>query len=132
MNTVFTGLLLNLQKKYTKVNELQDVTKQMAESLQRNDLYSFRLLMKMRTQVMLELESIDYAQEDLVKVLSENDEKQARSALSKETEEKQFETPELQRMNDIYKKIKRSLQNTIQFDKAISLKVGRNSSFYNK
>jgi hypothetical protein len=114
------------------VNEFQDVTKQMAESLQRNDLYSFRLLMKMRTQVILELESIDYAQEDLMKALSENDEKQVRSALSKEAEERQFETPELQRMNDINKKIKRSLQNTIQFDKAISYKVGRNNSFYNK
>ncbi len=105
MNTVFTEILLNLQKKYTKVNEFQDVTKQMAESLQRNDLYSFRLLMKMRTQVILELESIDYAQEDLMKGLSENEEKQVRSALSKETEERQFEVPELQRMNNIYKKL---------------------------
>ncbi|KXL54565.1 hypothetical protein CLNEO_06760 [Anaerotignum neopropionicum] len=130
MNTVFTGILLNLQKKYNKVNEFQDITKQMAASLQRNDLYSFQLLMNMRTELMIDIENMDYAEEELIKSLSEDDEKQIRSALSKEMEGKQFATPDLQRINDIYNKTKRSLQNTVQVDKAISLKVGGENSFY--
>ena len=130
MNTVFTGILLNLQKKYNKVNEFQDITKQMAASLQRNDLYSFQLLMNMRTELMIDIENMDYAEEELIKSLSEDDEKQIRSALSKEMEGKQFATSDLQRINDIYNKTKRSLQNTVQVDKAISLKVGGENSFY--
>lgn len=132
MNTVFTGIILNLQKKYNKVNEMQSVTKQMAECLQRNDLYSFRLLMKMRTGVMLELDKIDFAREDMLIGLSENEEMLARNALSNESEEKKLVSADLQRMNDIYNKIKRSLQATVQFDKAINLKIGRENSFYKK
>ncbi len=130
MNTPSMEILLNLQKKYNKVNELQDVTKQMAESLQRNDIYSFRLLMKMRKQVMLELDSLELTQENLLKGLPKNEERLARKALTLEVEEAQLETVDLRRIHEIYGKIKRSLLNTIQFDKAISLKVGREKSFY--
>ncbi|WP_304508340.1 hypothetical protein [Anaerotignum sp.] len=130
MNTTFTGLLLNLQKQYNKVNELQDVTKQMAECLQRNDLYSFRLLMKMRTDVMLELDDIDFAREDLLHSLPENEQKIARGVMAKEVEENVLISSDLQRVHDIYKKIKRNLQTTIQLDKAINLKIGGNNSFY--
>lgn len=130
MDTGFMGITLNLQKKYNKVNELQDITKQMADTLQRNDLYSFQLLMKMRTELMLEIDNLDYAQEDMLECLPENEKKLARSAFSIEAEEQQFSTLDLQRMNDIYKKIKRSLQNTVQYDKAISLKVAGKNSFY--
>ncbi|MDD3394856.1 MAG: hypothetical protein PHG19_09480 [Anaerotignum sp.] len=130
MDTGFMGITLNLQKKYNKVNELQDVTKQMADTLQRNDLYSFRLLLKMRTEVMFEIENLNYAQEEMLKDLPEREQTLARGALSMEAEEKQLNSSDLQRMNDIYQKIKRSLQNTIHYDKAINLKVAGNNSFY--
>lgn len=130
MSTTFTGVLLNLQKQYNKVNELQDVTKQMAECLQRNDLYSFRLLMKMRTEVMLELDDIDFAREDILHSLPESEEKIARGVMVKEVDQNALSSPELQRMHEIYKKIKRNLQTTVQLDKGISLKIGGNNSFY--
>lgn len=130
MDTASMEILLNLQKKFNKVNELQDVTKQMAECLQRNDIFSFELLMDMRADVMLELDSIEYAQEDMLQGLSEMEEKQVRKALTLGVDESQLKTVDLRRIHEIYGKIKRSLENTIQFDKAISLKMGRETSFY--
>lgn len=132
MKTAFTGILLNLQKQYNKVNELQDVTKQMAECLQRNDLYSFRLLMKMRTEIMLELDEIDFARENILHSLPEKDAEMVKSVMTQEVQEATLISSDLQRMNDIYKKIKRNLQTTVQFDKAINLKIGREHSFYKK
>lgn len=132
MSTTFMGIALNLQKKYNKISELQDVTKQMAEALQRNDLYALQLLMKMRTEVMLEIDDIDYAREELLNSLPDNEEMQVRSALSRQIVEEQFHNADLQRVNDIYKKIARSLESTIQYDKVINLKIGGENSFYKK
>lgn len=132
MSTTFMGITLNLQKKYNKMNELQDVTKQMAEALQRNDLYAFQLLMEMRTGVMLEIDDIDYAREDLLKCLPANQESLVREALSTKTTEQQLTNADLQRMNDIYKKTARNLEVTIQYDKAINMKMAGDHSFYKK
>ena len=132
MSTTFIDITLNLQKKYNKINELQDVTKQMAETLQRNDLYAFQLLMKMRTKVMLEIDSIDFAREDLLNCLAEKEEELARTALNIQRDEKQLESPDLQQISDISKNISRSLQNTIQNDKGINHKIGGENSFYKK
>lgn len=132
MSTTFMGIALNLQKKYNKISELQDVTKQMAEALQRNDLYALQLLMKMRTEVMLEIDDIDYAREELLNSLPDNEEMQVRSALSRQIVEEEFHNADLQRVNDIYKKIARSLESTIQYDKVINLKIGGENSFYKK
>lgn len=132
MSTTFMGITLNLKKKYNKMNELQDVTKQMAEALQRNDLYAFQLLMEMRTGVMLEIDDIDYAREDLLKCLPANQESLVREALSTKTTEQQLANADLQRMNDIYKKTARNLEVTIQYDKAINMKMAGDHSFYKK
>ena len=126
----YMELTLHLQKKYNKVNELQDMTKQMAECLQRNDIVSFELLMKMRSALMLELDSMEYVQEDMLKGLSKEDEAQARGALNGDFDGNRQEAPELCRMNEIYLNTKKSLQSTVQYDKAISLKVGGETSFY--
>lgn len=132
MNTTFDEITLNLQKKYNKMNELQDVTKQMADSLQRNDLYAFELVMKMRTEVMLEIDSIDYAREDLLKSLPESDEEAVRSILHSPVAEKQLENPVFGSIYEIYKKITRCLESTIQYDQAINLKIGGENSFYKR
>ncbi len=129
---VYMALTLHLQKKYNKVNELQDLTKQMAECLQRDDMVSFHLFMRMREKTMLEIDSLEYAQEDILKGMPTAKETFAREALTVEAHEKGQETAELCRIHEIYNSIKRSLQSTIQYDKAISLKVGGENSFYKK
>lgn len=126
----YMELTLHLQKKYNKVNELQDMTKQMAECLQRNDIVSFELLMKMRGALMLELDSMEYVQEDILKGFSQEDEMRARGALNGVYDGNRQEAPELCRINEIYLNTKKSLQSTVQYDKAISLKVGGETSFY--
>lgn len=132
MGATLLGVSLNLQKKYNKVNELQDITKQMAESLQRNDIYSFQLLMKMRTEVMLEIDSIDYAREDLLNEMAQQDKKTALWVMGKQVEESQLKTPELQRLYAIHEKIGRCLARTIQLDKGMNLKMAGENSFYQK
>ncbi|AMJ42370.1 hypothetical protein [Anaerotignum propionicum] len=130
MNTAWMEIILNLQKKYNKVNELQDVTKQMSECLQRNDLYAFELFVEMRTEIMLELDNLQYLQEDLLQNLSEEEQALAKRALTLDVEATLLENPDIRRMNEIYCKIKRSVESTIQYDKAISLKIGGDDSFY--
>lgn len=130
MNTAWMEIILNLQKKYNKANELQDVTKQMADCLQRNDLYAFELYLEMRTEIMLELDNLQYIQEELIRKLSEKEEALVKSILTLDVEASLLENQDVRRMNEIYCKIKRSLESTIQFDKAISLKIGGNDSFY--
>lgn len=130
MNTAWMEIILNLQKKYNKANELQDVTKQMADCLQRNDLYAFELYLEMRTEIMLELDNLQYIQEELIRKLSEKEEALVKSVLTLDVEALLLENQDFRRMNEIYCKIKRSVESTIQFDKAISLKIGGNDSFY--
>lgn len=130
MNTASMEIILNLQKKYNKANELQDVTKQMAECLQRNDLYAFQLLLEMRTEIMLELDNLQYAQEELIQNLSEKEQALVKRVLTLDVEASLLESSDFRRMNEIYCKIKRSMESTIQYDKAISLKIGGNDSFY--
>ncbi|WP_312060628.1 hypothetical protein [Anaerotignum sp.] len=130
MNTAWMEIILNLQKKYNKANELQDVTKQMADCLQRNDLYAFELYLEMRTEIMLELDNLQYIQEELIRKLSEKEEALVKSVLTLDMEASFLENQDFRRMNEIYCKIKRSVESTIQFDKAISLKIGGNDSFY--
>lgn len=130
MNTAWMEIILNLQKKYNKANELQDVTKQMADCLQRNDLYAFELYLEMRTEIMLELDNLQYIQEELIRKLSEKEEALVKSVLTLDVEASLLENQDFRRMNEIYCKIKRSVESTIQFDKAISLKIGGNDSFY--
>lgn len=130
MNTAWMEIILNLQKKYNKANELQDVTKQMGDCLQRNDLYAFELYLEMRTEIMLELDNLQYIQEELIRNLSEKEEALVKSILTLEVEASLLENQDVRRMNEIYCKIKRSVESTIQFDKAISLKIGGNNSFY--
>ncbi|MCQ4936096.1 hypothetical protein [Anaerotignum propionicum] len=130
MNTAWMEIILNLQKKYNKANELQDVTKQMADCLQRNDLYAFELYLEMRTEIMLELDNLQYIQEELIRKLSEKEEALVKSVLTLDVEASFLENQDFRRMNEIYCKIKRSVESTIQFDKAISLKIGGNDSFY--
>lgn len=130
MNTAWMEIILNLQKKYNKANELQDVTKQMADCLQRNDLYAFELYLEMRTEIMLELDNLQYIQEELIRKLSEKEEALVKSVLTLDVEASLLENQDFRRMNEIYCKIKRSVESTIQFDKGISLKIGGNDSFY--
>lgn len=130
MNSAWMEIILNLQKKYNKANELQDVTKQMADCLQRNDLYAFELYLEMRTEIMLELDNLQYIQEELIRKLSEKEEALVKSVLTLDVEASMLENQDFRRMNEIYCKIKRSVESTIQFDKAISLKIGGNDSFY--
>lgn len=132
MSATLKGITLNLQKKYNKANELQDVTKQMVESLQRNDIYSFQLLMKMRTQVMLEIDNIDYEREDLLEELPEQEKQIAHHVMGKQVEASRLASPELQRMHDIYENIGRCIARTIQFDKGMNLKMAGKNSFYKK
>ncbi len=130
MDTAYMGITLNLQKQYNKVNELQELTKQMTECLQRNDMFSFRMLVRMRGKVMIELGSLDITQEEMLKTLTKDEETRARKALTLEVDATQLENIDLRRMNEIYSNIKRNLKNTIYYDKAISLKIGGDSSFY--
>lgn len=130
LGTALMDIAVNLQKKYNKINELQDTTKQMGDSLQRNDLYAFQLLMKIRTGVMLEVDSIDYQRDDLLQCLPETEKKLVLDALSTKVQESQLELPEIRRIHEIYMKIERSLESTIRYDKAISVKIGGNDSFY--
>lgn len=62
-------IAINVRKKYNKISELLDLTKQMADSLQRNDMISFEVLLNMRTDVILDIEDISNKTQSILQTL---------------------------------------------------------------
>ncbi|MFV0314919.1 MAG: hypothetical protein ACK5I7_07410 [Anaerotignum sp.] len=132
MNATFEEINSNLQKKFYKMNELQDLTKQMGQMLQINDLYAFGMIMKMRTEAMIEIENFNYAIDDLLETMSESDQMAIRNVLQKPLEEKKVADEKLQQMLELSRRIARCLERTIELDKPVNMKIAGKKSFYNK
>lgn len=63
-------LLVQLRRRYTALNESFDLTKQMAEMLDRKDRASFALLVSMRQDCIVRLQELDQNIEGIVARLS--------------------------------------------------------------
>lgn len=123
MGASITEIMVNQQRKYNKIVELEGITKQMTEVLERNDMFAFEMLVDMRTEIMLEVEQLDYTHTAYMQELPTEERTQVQLALSREVKPEELTTAELQRLHDIYSKTKRVLSAIIAMSDRMNAKL---------
>lgn len=131
MGKDFLEIAVNLQKRYNKINEIFDLTKQMQESLYRTDIYSLKITIRMRTKAMLEVDKIDNDRQALIDSLPESERASILSSMSVDAKQEDLTTAALKKINDIYLKSRRLLEKTIELDKIVTSKAKKGNINYN-
>ena len=130
METEILDVAINLQKKYTKVNEIYNITKQIEESLYRNDYISLKIIIDMRTDVMLEVDDIDYEREILINNFTDDKKEFLRSLMQKGLNQDNIKDSSYFKINELYMKINRELEKIISLDKILNLKIASENTYY--
>ena len=116
------------RKKYNYLTETLDLTNQLAQSLDRNDQVSVRMLMAMRHEPILHLEEVNQISLDRRKSLEEEDQDRV-SALLAGAEGR---TGEERTFLEQAQKTRRLLERVVELDRRISLRMAGEHAFYKK
>lgn len=116
------------RKKYNYLGEVLDLTEQMAQTLDRNDQVSVRMLLAMRQDPILHLEEVSRTGKVRQESLSSEDQERVASLLAgaepRGSEERMF----LEQAG----KTRRLLERVVELDRRISLRLAGDHSFYKK
>lgn len=116
------------KKKYNYLVEIQDVTKQLAESLDRNDQVSARMLIALRQDPIRLLAEVDDSAKTRLAGLPPEDQEQA-GALRQGAEP----WDDGQRIfQEQAGKTRRLLEQVVEMDRRVNLRMAGEHSFYNK
>ncbi|MCI1959320.1 MAG: hypothetical protein LKJ25_06820 [Clostridia bacterium] len=127
MDSDLMGIALNLQKKYTKFNEIYNLTKQIEEFLYRDDMYSLKLIVNMRTTAILELEKIEYNRKDLINALPDDKKNIVNELMSENAKDSDTYSDIGQKINNIYRQTRKVMEKTVLLDKAVNKKLNTKS-----
>ena len=116
------------KKKYNYLVELQDLTRQMAESLDRNDQVSTRMLVAMRQDPLRQLAEVDKGEKTRLSLLPEEDRDRVRVLQGGEPPRDDSERIFLEQEG----KTRRLLEQVVELDRRISLRMAGEHSFYKK
>jgi len=114
------------RKKYNFLSETQDLTKQLAEALDRNDPVAARMLLAMRQEPILHLEEVDSAGKARRESLPGEDRERV-TALLGGTEPQSGDERVFQEQAQ---KTRRLLERVVEMDRRVSLRMAGSSSFY--
>lgn len=114
------------RKKYTSLLEIQDVTRQLAESLDRNDQVSVRMLIAMRQDPLLQLEEIDRGSKARLADLAEEDRQRASFLREGGQPGSRGETTFAEQAG----RTRRLLEEVVELDRRVSLRMAGEHSFY--
>ena len=126
---LLTEILKRVQRNYTRVVEIERITRELGDALSRNDRESAQLLIKMRQD---EMEMVGESRDEIQMLLQTVDEKE-REKLKDWLNGKRGEQPdsfEAQKIMDISGTLTQILDRTISLDKAINKKIAGKDSFY--
>jgi len=116
------------RKKYNYLIEVQDLTRQMAETLDRNDQVSTRMLVAMRQDPIRQLEEVESGEKVRLSILTEED--RARVKALKDGKTAQDENERV--FADQAGKTRRLLEQVVELDRRISLRMAGEHSYYHK
>lgn len=126
-------MLLDLQvlerKKYNYLNEVMDISQQLATAMDRNDQISVRMLIAMRQDPLLQLEEIKANLRSRLKEFSPEDLDLAQQLLRGEGE------PSGERQKGVADQAganRRLLERIIELDRRLNLRMTGEKSFYSK
>ncbi len=116
------------RRKYNCLLEVEDITKQLAEALDRNDQVAARMLVAMRQDPLLQLEEADHGEKDRKAAFPEED--QARIAALLREQEARYDG------EDVFLaqagKTRGLLERVVELDRRVSLRMAGDHSFYHK
>ena len=116
------------RKKYNCLLELEDVTKQLAEALDRNDQVAARMLVAMRQDPLLQLEEVDRGEKQRKATFPEEDQDRIRALLRDREPRYDGEDVFLEQAG----KTRNLLERVVELDRRISLRMAGDHSFYRK
>ena len=116
------------RKKYNYLVELQDLTGQLAENLDRNDQVSVRMLVAMRQDPVRLLAEVDNSGKIRLAALSEEDRRRAGELLKEGQPRDDGERIFLEQAQ----KTRRLLEQVVAMDRRVSMKMAGENSFYHK
>lgn len=116
------------RKKYNYLGEVMDLTQQLAETLDRNDQVSVRMLLAMRQDPILHLEEVERTSRLRRRSLEEADQERVQVLLEGAEPQGNEERIFLEQAG----KVRRLLERVVELDRRISLRLAGENSFYKK
>lgn len=128
-----TELMCQMQKKCVRVLEIEQLTKELGDSLARGDRESAQLLLEMRQD---EMNKADVIERDINILLESADMKTALEMNALLNDQKEFSDGEIgfeeKKIKELSNQIRNSLERTISIDKINSQKLAGKDSYYSK
>lgn len=116
------------RKKYNYLTEVQDVTRQLAESLDRNDQVSARMLVAMRQDPIRQLAEVDNGEKVRLSALPEEGRNRAEALRRGEPPQGEDERIFAEQAG----KTRRLLEQVVEMDRRASIRMAGEQSFYHK
>ena len=116
------------RKKYNCLLEVEDVTRQLAEALDRNDQVAAQMLVALRQDPLLQLEEVDRGEKQRKAGLPEEDLDRLRILLRDREARYDGESAFLEQAG----KTRKLLERVVELDRRISLRMAGDHSFYGK
>ena len=116
------------RRKYNDLSEVLDLTRQLGESLDRNDQVAVRMLIAMRQDPLLHLEETDRTARDRRGSLPEEDQERVKALLDGAEARSGPERTFLDQAG----KTRRLLERVVEMDRRVSLRMAGGQSFYKK
>lgn len=120
--------LVQMKRTGNLLNELEDVTRQLGEAIDRNDQVSMQMLVAMREDPLEKLQAADVAVRDQLEALHDSDEAAALAGMLNGGPPLQPGERTQQMLCDQVAANRRRLKQIMDLDKALSQRLGRNSS----
>lgn len=116
------------RKKYNYLVEIQDLTRQIAESLDRNDQVSTRMLVAMRQDPIRQVEEVDRGEKTRLAAFPEEDFGRVLALRRGEPPRDGNESVFLEQEG----KTRRLLEQVVELDRRISIRMAGEQSFYHQ
>lgn len=120
--------LVQMKRTGNLLNELEDVTRQLGEAIDRNDQVSMQMLVAMREDPLEKLQAADVAVRDQLEALHDGDEATALAGMLNGGPPLQPGERTQQMLCEQVAANRRRLKQIMDLDKALSQRLGRNSS----
>lgn len=116
------------RKKYNCLLEVEDVTRQLAQALDRNDQVAAQMLVALRQDPLLQLEEVDRGEKQRKASLPAEDQDRLQVLLRDQQARYDGESAFLEQAG----KTRKLLERVVELDRRISLRVAGDHSFYGK
>lgn len=122
-------LIQHLQKEYNLCSEIEDMTKELAEAMDRDDQVSIGMVLKMRGQTMAEADKAAKERELLLNAGGERKERLLKLAACQEVPDM---TEIEERILRLFKSRRLVLERTAGLDRRVSTRLAGEKSFYSR